>query len=570
MAEPYTIIKCSLKKFCKREDLTQRIQESVEKVNRITTEAYHLLNLHVRRLLDAKEPIPKLESNYLRQFFYCVSTTRRKCKIPKVDEAILRTKKELYDPLQPPTLYRDGLKGFLNSEAVVMATCIRNNIVMHFFKRQRKYLRLVHPEIPKGELSQFIDQVNEVKGTDVTEPTLPREIIKNVAYDLEKEPEKFLVPMHYMNCFLEKAQQKVFSLVPLRRGFVPKAIRIDHVTLEAFVHTEQESQHYKTQKASLTKKDEPKKKRKKNCTEDNELAISLRDMLWNTYFDLRRIKCRKRKYRFDHSIVTDGVSVSCQFIKKVRTNSTPKKKQKKELQNKGEIDCDSIKNRPVVGIDPGKHSIIYLTSDDSSIKNRMQYTNIQRRVELGRKRFNRKQKEKKMKCIFEAEQVLSQQNSRTVSVEGFRNYIKARWEVQDVCYNHYSNKLFRIHSWWCYQNKQKTEAKLIDRVKEKFGDNAVLAYGTWNRCSQMKGLIPSPTSGIRKLLSHHFTVIDTPEYNTTKLCSKCHTGTMMPVMNRQREKKQKDGTTKMVTYDVRGLRRCNNESKYLIRNSANF
>ena len=37
----------------------------------------------------------------------------------------------------------------------------------------------------------------------------------------------------------------------------------------------------------------------------------------------------------------------------------------------------------------------------------------------------------------------------------------------------------------------------------------------------MRGLIPSPTSGIRKLLGKHFDVVDVCEYNTTQTCNRC-------------------------------------------------
>ena len=94
-----------------------------------------------------------------------------------------------------------------------------------------------------------------------------------------------------------------------------------------------------------------------------------------------------------------------------------------------------------------------------------------------------------------------------------------------------------------------------------------MAYGTWNRATQMKGLIPSPTCGIRKLLSQHFTVIDTPEYNTTKLCCKCQIGHMKPVMKRKIRKKVWNGEEKEwieKEIDVHGLRRCNKESNYSV------
>lgn len=140
--------------------------------------------------------------------------------------------------------------------------------------------------------------------------------------------------------------------------------------------------------------------------------------------------------------------------------------------------------------------------------------------------------------------------------------------------------------WWRYKKKQKSENKLIKNIKKKFGKDAILAYGSWNRISQMKGLIPSPTTGIYKVLSKHFDVVTVPEYNTTKTCNKCMKKTLEPVKRRAcpccesirkgairdaktdelketiREKgilcKRCQRHTSQREYDVRGLRRCKN------------
>lgn len=85
----------------------------------------------------------------------------------------------------------------------------------------------------------------------------------------------------------------------------------------------------------------------------------------------------------------------------------------------------------------------------------------------------------------------------------------------------------------------------------------------------MKGLIPSPTCGIRKLLSQHFNVIDTPEDYTTKLCSKCKIGHMKSVMKTKVRKKVQNG--KEIEWiekemDVHGLRHCNNKKCAVLMN----
>jgi hypothetical protein len=74
----------------------------------------------------------------------------------------------------------------------------------------------------------------------------------------------------------------------------------------------------------------------------------------------------------------------------------------------------------------------------------------------------------------------------------------------------------------------------------------------WNRKTQMRGLIPSPTCGMRKALAKEFTVIDTPEPYTTKTCSKCMVGEMKEVMKRPHPNPKKRQQDPNCTLDVRG------------------
>jgi hypothetical protein len=79
-------------------NLIQVIQDAVNRMNRIVTEAYHLLNLHVRRLLEGKRPIPVMNDTWLRKFLYAVSTLDGEHSLPD-DVDIKQTYRELYQPL---------------------------------------------------------------------------------------------------------------------------------------------------------------------------------------------------------------------------------------------------------------------------------------------------------------------------------------------------------------------------------------------------------------------------------------------------------------------------------------
>ena len=82
--------------------------------------------------------------------------------------------------------------------------------------------------------------------------------------------------------------------------------------------------------------------------------------------------------------------------------------------------------------------------------------------------------------------------------------------------------------------------------------------GNWcGETQQMPGNIPSPSRGLRRRLAWDFTILDVPEANTTKLCSRCVRHGRRGVMEsclRRRSARPPDHKME----EVRGLRRCNN------------
>ena len=209
-----------------------------------------------------------------------------------------------------------------------------------------------------------------------------------------------------------------------------------------------------------------------------------------------------------------------------------------------------------------------MTTDDKEKTRggRFRYTNIQRAHEIGVYHFRERQRELKddypVAAIQLLEDSLSVHNSRTVYKDRFVEYLKSRFLVEEQLYTYYQHEIFRVHRWWSYQNKQRSESNLMKKIKEKFGEKCVLAYGDWSASQQMHGLIPSPTSGIRKKLEKHFQVISVQEYNTTKTCSKCKEKTMVaPFLKRRRKRnKEDDNDDGGREYSVQGIYHCKNDS----------
>jgi len=343
-----------------------------------------------------------------------------------------------------------------------------------------------------------------------------------------------------------------------------------------------------TQETSIKEKKTFGNKRKSEETMNEE------EPTWSPYIDSSRFssyvrkegekskkeKTNKKYYRFGLSIVTDGISVSiplrlenyneersCKKQKMKETKELFKKITKKEMEEQKNKSYSLLKGKKIVGVDPGKHSIIYLTSDskikrkENQKQERMQISNVERRRALGTKVFKHIQKNHKKRFTDwqELESSLSLVCSKSTTIKGFQTYMEARFRVQDKLYEYYSNFMFRIHQWERYKRSKRFEYHMVKQIQEKFGRDCVLAYGTWNRNSQMKGLIPSQTCGMRRALSKKFTVINTPEAYTTKTCSKCFEGTMEKCLSRLHPNPKKKRENPDAKIDVRGLRRCNNE-----------
>jgi len=121
-------------------------------VNKIVTEGYHLLNLHILRLLDDGRDIPPLMEEYMMQFLRQVSYKNNRQGIKEaLDEDIVDTKVTHYDSTRKGrlSLCRDYLLEPLRSAVTEMETAVKNNIQIHFFKRQYKFLQKLYPDKDK-------------------------------------------------------------------------------------------------------------------------------------------------------------------------------------------------------------------------------------------------------------------------------------------------------------------------------------------------------------------------------------------------------------------------------------
>ena len=129
-----------------------------------------------------------------------------------------------------------------------------------------------------------------------------------------------------------------------------------------------------------------------------------------------------------------------------------------------------------------------------------------------------------------------------------------------MLFDFYGNLIYRKMRWQQIKRTWKSESKFLKLVKKTYGVNCILCYGVWNRRSQIKGLIPSPTVGFKEKLRKRFFMVDVPEWNTTKTCFQC-SGELKPTNIKTYYKKKGEVKTK----ECWELRRCSQCKKFINR-----
>jgi len=156
------------------------------------------------------------------------------------------------------------------------------------------------------------------------------------------------------------------------------------------------------------------------------------------------------------------------------------------------------------------------------------YSNRQRLKETKRIIHNKNiHNFKKRLGILEIEkEIYAGTNSKSCNLTKFANYVKATNANKQDLQLLYQNEKFRRVNWYRHINKKRSEAKLLNRIENIFGQKnekgkvtkkPVLFLGDWEQGKQMRNFISTPNKGIRRLLQTRFEVIKVDEFRTSCL-----------------------------------------------------
>ena len=286
--------------------------------------------------------------------------------------------------------------------------------------------------------------------------------------------------------------------------------------------------------------------------------------IWNKYFKFGNKvfhTSEKSNYEFNFTCSTDGVCMNLLFVRKDIADKGYGEKVIIETTPQPSIDelddqlLENLKEKKIVCSDKGKFYIIYCVDDEG---NEVRYSAKQRDIESLNKRNKRIRHQERIKNkIIQEESKLSQFNSKTVNLEKFKQYIKAKYEVGKKVKKFYQQQLFRKLNLRSKIYRHKSEDKFINQLIKSFGNpsDIVFVIGNWGSGKQtmMKGSEATMGSGINRLIAKFFPVLQVDEFNTSKKCCNCGCDVENLYMPKMNHKSKKIENTK-----IHRLMRCKN------------
>lgn len=431
--------------------------------------------------------------------------------------------------------------------ATEIVTMVNNNIQQNFIKRLFKYINIFagryYDENEEDEnnkissLNQLKDDFFHNRKVDPIfrkwskknrDRLVPKEFVKNIAYDLKVDPQKYLWYFININREFELENDKIYKLIekeskevnkkelrkrlirlfhplPLRNTNIPCYITFDTTSLIRLLLNDG------TVRSSLQNR----------TLEENKLKT------WRKFFRMDKVIFRgNQKYKFHYMFSTDGFG--CSLLFEPRNPKDVKVKKNSEIINElPKVDDLSrkklkkiFKDKTIVCGDPGRKDLVELL-DENGVSAR--YSASRRKIESKSLRNDRILTRMKIENdITKKEEILSLYCSKTNFYDRFIKYIEVKKRIDNITRKFYEDIIHRKMKFRKYCFTKSSEDKFLNRIEETYGKDIVLVLGDWSNDNRIKGLAPTMGNGLKRLMAKRFTTLLIREKNTSKLCSGCH------------------------------------------------
>jgi hypothetical protein len=497
----YVAVKSSLGQFCKDDYLKTKINDVVFNSNKIIFEAYCYANLHVLECLEKRREIPLLNQSFFQKCCAIVSTFKTKKEMEAKDKTLVETF-NLYNSLRPSNYdiaYRDSITIILTYIAKDMEIATTNHLTLNFYKRFSKFLKLKYPDLTNNERYEVCKGIYEkqYKGNNPLVVEYRQKLGDVPPYENNiKKNSSCVVNMYYeiLQLLIEK-KQRLFSLLPHKKGFQMSYITIDKSVLRDLI---------------IENKKANKQKGLLNLRKDIEANPR---QYFERFFNIKKHETPTRQFTM---FKTDGKAVS--VILEIPERVAKATKQ----QDFGDYDY-------TIGIDPGlRFTFVGYDSKDEIIK----YSGKQYYHSSGVNETNYKQQ----RCYGRSKEFLDYKanmpSPKTTDVKKLQCYITYSLKGLDNALRlHYDNP-FRKWKFKTFIKKQKTFHKICQKItkKEHINDTSIkpiVGFGDWSnpRDCIIRGHKRGPVKEIKKDLKRWCMVVDVDEFRTSKCCSCCHHAT---------------------------------------------
>ena len=586
-------IKISLKSVLKHPDInTPKITNAVIKCNKIVIQTLMFMKLFLLDHYEKHNTLPIINDEFINSCMKILCNEKASGRPPKQEikelkENLTAFYKTDFQPLiQNENLDYTHMNTILDYLTINILTMYENNIKFHYVEYVERYVNVVWKKkfivskIRKMNITQkakeqrvnnLCAQLRKIK-TDLLNventnyksnsmyhiwinqqkqfisPNKSTYKKNNIVYDLMSSPMEYFPCMIKMMKQVEKEEQTISNVFPMRSEIIPKHIRLDTTTLVHLLMTKKQGN-----KSDYLTKGNLKR---------NE------DKIWEFFFRTERKMFHKKHYEFHHMIETDGISCSLLLLRKdLIGKKLPM--MKKGLSTETYIDeltdYTQLQNKKIVAIDPGKCDLIYCVDDDNKEANKFRYSQDQRRKETRKKKYSKIQLELKKeringKTIIEWETELSKLNRKSLTISKFKEYIQKKSEINHMLFTFYEKYIFRKLRLQSYRNTKKSEQKMINQFKKIFGNekNVVVCFGDYEQKKQMKFKEATKGKGMRTLFRKAgFQTYLVDEFRTSCMCSKCEIGICKKTMVRENPKPYRTGNI-----IVHGLICCKNGCGY--------
>ena len=585
--------KTSLKSILKHPEInTTKINDVVIKAHKIVIHTLQFLKMYILHHYQTySHTIPIIDKVLILNVMkvVCGEKHTNQGRLPKKEtleliENLTSFYTEHYKPYtQPEQLDYEYMSNVLSYLCEDIMTMYENNIQLHYVNYVERYvnvvwkkkmmidkIRKIFPTKKEKEarIRQLEKELRKIKNDllnvdDVDENTsLPHyqkwitKQKKHILPDKEKFQKQSIYydlkckPMDYFPCMIammkqvETDEETISNVFPLRSSIAPGYIRLDTITLVYLLLRKEQGKKSDFSNQGNTKKHE--------------------DKIWKFFFRTEKKVFHKTDFSFHHMISTDGVGVSVLFLREDLVGKrlpSAKKGVSKELYIDELNDYSALRDKTIVGVDPGKEDLIYCVDDASKDANVFRYSQNQRRKETKMKKYNNiilgmKTNKIQGKSVIEYETDLSLYNRKTLYMDKFKAYVTEKNRINHILFDFYSKQLFRKLKFGRHINIKRNEQKMMSDFRKMYGnpENVVICIGDWEQRKQMKYKEPTLGIGMRSLLrKNNYKVYLVDEFRSSCKCSKCDGGVCEKFMVRKNPRPNKDDMRL-----VHGLLHCKN------------